>query len=77
MTRALLATTSGTRTGSLLLTGRRGTFRSVGGLEEAIHESRDAYNEDPGLFAWSASVDAILAEVSRCKAVPETMHWVG
>jgi hypothetical protein len=65
------------RTGSLLLTGRRGTFRSVGQLEEAIHEILDAYNEDPRPFVWSASGDAILAKVSRCKAISKTMRWGG
>ena len=53
---------------------RRGAFRSVGQLEAAIHEFLDAYNEDPKPFVWSASVEAILEKVGRCRAILETVH---
>ena len=53
---------------------RRGAFRSVGQLKEAIHDFLDAYNDDPRPFAWTASVDAILEKVGRCKAIFETVR---
>ena len=53
---------------------RRGAFRSVGQLEGAIHDFLDAYNADPRPFVWTASVDAILEKVGRCKAIFETVH---
>ena len=48
---------------------RRGVFRSVPDLEQAIHEFLDAYNADPRPFVWTASVDRILEKIGRCKAV--------
>ena len=53
---------------------RRGTFRSVEQLQEAIQEFLDVYNENPRPFIWTASVNAILEKVSRCKAILETVH---
>ena len=53
---------------------RRGVFRSVDDLTQAIQEFLDAYNHEPKPFVWTASVDAILAKVNRCKAILETDH---
>lgn len=53
---------------------RRGVFRSVAELEAAIHEFLAAYNNDPAPFVWTASVEAILAKVGRCRAILETVH---
>ncbi len=51
---------------------RRGVFHSVPDLIEAIEAFLAAHNEDPKPFVWTASADAILAKVGRCKAVLET-----
>jgi len=53
---------------------RRGVFHSVKDLIQAIQEYLDTYNEDPRPFVWTASVDAILEKIGRCKAVLETLH---
>jgi transposase len=53
---------------------RRGVFASVPDLIAAIDEFLAAHNGDPRPFVWTASVEAILAKVGRCKAVLETVH---
>ena len=53
---------------------RRGAFGSVEQLQEAIQEFIDAHNENPRPFVWTASVNAILKKVGRCKAILETVH---
>ena len=53
---------------------RRGVFHSVPDLIAAIEAFLAAHNDDPKPFVWTASVDAILEKVSRCKAILETVH---
>ena len=53
---------------------RRGVFHSVPDLISAIEAFLAAHNNDPKPFVWTASADAILAKVRRCKAVLETVH---
>ena len=53
---------------------RRGVFRSVDYLTQAIQDFLAAYNDEPKPFVWTTSVDAILAKVNRCKAILETDH---
>jgi transposase len=53
---------------------RRGVFHSVPELIDAIETFLAAHNDDPKPFVWTASADAILAKVNRCKAVLETAH---
>jgi len=53
---------------------RRGVFHSVPDLITAIEAFLAAHNDDPKPFVWTASVDAILKKVGRCKAVLETVH---
>ena len=53
---------------------RRGVFRSVSELEQAITEYLDVHNRDPKPFVWTARVEDILAKVSKCKAILETVH---
>src|SRR5579859_1022873 len=53
---------------------RRGVFHSVPDLIAAIDAFLAAHNDDPKPFVWTASADAILAKVGRCKAVLETVH---
>ena len=47
---------------------RRGAFRSVAALEEAIKEYLDNHNNNPRPFVWKADADLIL---SRVKAICE------
>jgi transposase len=53
---------------------RRGTFRSVPELVEAIEEYIRLNNEEPKPFVWTKKADAILEKVSHCKAVLGTLH---
>lgn len=53
---------------------RRGVFKSVPHLVAAIEEYIAVHNADPKPFVWTATADAILAKVGRCKAILETLH---
>jgi len=53
---------------------RRGVFHSVPDLVAAIEAFLAAHNDEPKPFVWTASIDAILEKVGRCKAVLETVH---
>ncbi|MEK9140632.1 MAG: IS630 family transposase [Nitrospirota bacterium] len=53
---------------------RRGVFHSVEELIRAIEEYLETYNNNPRPFVWTASVEAILRKIGRCKAVLETLH---
>lgn len=53
---------------------RRGVFRSVAELEQAIAEFLKVHNRDPKPFVWTARAEAILTKVSKCKAILETVH---
>ena len=46
---------------------RRGVFRSVADLEEAIQNFMTAWNANPTPFVWTASVERILEKVTRCQ----------
>jgi transposase len=45
---------------------RRGSFLSVGDLVDAITDFLAAWNENPRPFVWSATVDSIVAKLTRC-----------
>jgi transposase len=53
---------------------RRGVFRSVPELVAAIDDYLTHYNDDPTPFAWTATVDAILRKVGKCKVILGTDH---
>jgi transposase len=53
---------------------RRGVFRSVPELIASIEEFLASYNLDPKPFVWTASANAIIEKVSRCKVILETQH---
>ena len=53
---------------------RRGVFRSVPDLVATIYAYIALNNADPKPFVWTASVEAILAKVMRCRAILETAH---
>jgi hypothetical protein len=53
---------------------RRGAFKSVPQLIEAIQDCLKQYNEDPTRFVWTQSVDMILETIARCKAALGTGH---
>src|SRR3954471_20345480 len=54
---------------------RRGAFRSVKALEEAIKEYLKHHNHDPKPFVWTADADLILSRVEGvCKRTPVSGH---
>jgi transposase len=46
---------------------RRGVFRSVANLENAVTEYLQAHNENPKPFIWTAKATDILAKVKRAR----------
>lgn len=46
---------------------RRDSFGGVADLKQAIDEFRAAWNEAPKPFVWTATVDSIVAKLSRCR----------
>jgi transposase len=44
---------------------RRGVFRSVQELEQAIRDYLEQHNQDPKPFVWTASAELILSRVKR------------
>lgn len=53
---------------------RRGVFRSVPDLIQAIEQFVHTHNQNPKPFTWTASVQSILEKLERCKAIYETDH---
>jgi hypothetical protein len=53
---------------------RRGVFHSVPELIAGIEEFLLSYNQEPKPFVWTASANAIVEKVSRCKVILETPH---
>jgi transposase len=50
---------------------RRGVFVSVEDLKQAIEEFLAAWNAAPKPFVWTATVEAIMEKLSRCKQTLE------
>ena len=54
---------------------RRGVFKSVKALEEAILEYLDTYNEDPKPFVWTATAEEIFGSIYRlCERISHAGH---
>lgn len=54
---------------------RRGVFRSVAALEQAITDYLAAHNKDPRPFVWTADADAILDRIKRvCDRTSDSGH---
>jgi hypothetical protein len=54
---------------------RRGSFRSVKGLEQAIMAYLDNHNKDPKPFVWTATAEKILERVAKvCKRIADSGH---
>ena len=53
---------------------RRDSFLSVEDLIAAIQEFLAAWNEAPKPFVWTATVDSILAKLSRCRQTLEQIQ---
>lgn len=53
---------------------RRESFYSVGDLEKAIAEFLAAWNEHPKPFVWTATVESIKENLSRCRQTLEQIQ---
>jgi transposase len=54
---------------------RRGAFRSVQELEQAIREYLEHHNHDPKPFVWTANADLILKRVKEvCERISNSGH---
>ena len=53
---------------------RRGTFRSVADLVQAIEEYLSTWNQNPQPFVWTATVESILEKLSRCRQTLEKIQ---
>src|SRR3990167_6194661 len=53
---------------------RRGTFKSVDELIQAIEDYIETNNTNPKPFVWTKSADEIIKKVNRCKGMMETLH---
>ena len=54
---------------------RRGSFRSVKALENAIEDYLAEHNKDPKPFRWTATADTILRKVADvCKRINDSGH---
>jgi transposase len=53
---------------------RRGSFYSVPDLIAAIRQFLSAWNEEPKPFLWTATVESILAKLSRCRQTLEQIQ---
>jgi transposase len=54
---------------------RRGVFRSVPALEQAITEYLAAHNADPKPFVWVADADSILDRIKKvCESTSDSGH---
>jgi transcriptional regulator with XRE-family HTH domain/transposase len=53
---------------------RNGSFGSVADLESAIAQFLDAWNENPKPFVWTATVESIIAKLSRCRQTMENIQ---
>jgi transposase len=53
---------------------RRGAFKSLEELTEAIHDYIKINNQNPKPFVWTKRVEEILEKVNHCKASAVTPH---
>lgn len=53
---------------------RRGSFRSVPDLIKAMEEFLQVWNEKPKPFVWTATVESIVAKLSRCRQTLEQIQ---
>lgn len=54
---------------------RRGVFRSVSELEQAIQDYLVTHNENPRPFIWSATADEIFRKIARlCEGISNSGH---
>jgi transposase len=53
---------------------RRGSFRALQELVNAIKNYIENHNQNPQVFVWSAPVDRILNKIAKCKEALDALH---
>ena len=53
---------------------RRGTFKNVATLINAIKDYLDNHNQNPHIFAWTAPMERILTKIAKCKEALDAIH---
>ena len=53
---------------------RRGVFQSVPELIAAIEDYMNNHNQNPRVFVWTASVESIMAKITKCKEALDALH---
>ncbi|MBI4444925.1 MAG: IS630 family transposase, partial [Acidobacteria bacterium] len=53
---------------------RRGSFRNVPALIEAIFDYIDNNHQNPHIFVWTASVERIMNKFAKCKEALDALH---
>lgn len=53
---------------------RRGSFRNVKDLINAINSYIESHNQNPKAFIWTASVESIMAKIIKCKEALDAGH---
>jgi transposase len=46
---------------------RRGTFKNVRSLVQAINDYIQSHNQNPQAFVWTATPEAIMKKIAKCK----------
>jgi len=55
---------------------RRGSFKNVPDLISAITQYIDGHNQNPQIFVWNASVEKIMAKITKCKEALDALHYL-
>lgn len=53
---------------------RRGSFKNVPELVNAITQYLENHNQNPRVFIWSASVERIMTKIAKCKEALDSLH---
>jgi transposase len=53
---------------------RRGTFANVRSLIKAINDYIHNHNQNPQAFVWTATPEAIIKKITKCKEALGTLH---
>jgi transposase len=53
---------------------RRGSFKNVPELIDAIMQYLENHNQNPRVFIWSASVERIMTKIAKCKEALDSLH---
>jgi transposase len=53
---------------------RRGSFHNLPALTKAISDYIQSTNQNPRVFVWTASLEQIMAKITKCKEALDALH---